>query len=401
VNRPALPAARTRRAAVASLALFAALAGAACDDAERAEDGTTTDAPPVASTRPEPADAPAPPTLLVWTSGGLPPGFGERVAALDGVERVTSVNGDLLDLVATSDERGQAVDAPPPGMRIPLDALAIDPSSYPAFVDEPARTLLTRLGPGEALLGATSARLRRLGTGGVVELANGARLTVAGVVDDAAVGAAELVVTTATGSGAGITTPRFLLLTYTDDRAATEQAIGALVPGTPVRFRAPEEARFLRHADLVLPQALVKERFGEFAYAPGTDRFITIDPAYEQTHVVTATVPILGAITCHRDVIPAIEGALRELEQRALSTLIDPVGYQGCFVPSAIPGSGGLSHHSWGIAIDVNFLPNPTGLPSYADPQLIAVMERWGFVAGARFLEVDPGHFEYLHPPDG
>jgi hypothetical protein len=352
-----------------------------------------------ATTAPE-DDAPSPSTLLVWTSGGLPPDFPEQVAAVGGLERTTVVTGDIVDLTATFDERGQAVDAPPPGMRIPLDALAIDPSAYPAFVDEPARNPLARLDPGEALLGETSARLRRLGTGGVVELANGARLTVAGVVDDAAVGAAELVVATATGPGAGITTPRFLLLAYTGDRATTEQAIAALLPDTPVRFRAPEEARFLRHADLVLPQALVKERFGEFAYAPGADRFVTVDPAYEDTHVVTATVPILGAITCHRDVIPALEGALRELEERGLSALVDPAGYQGCFVPSVIPGSGGLSHHSWGIAIDVNFLPNPTGLPSYADPQLIDVMERWGFVAGAKFLEVDPGHFEYVRPPD-
>jgi hypothetical protein len=219
------------------------------------------------------------------------------------------------------------------------------------------------------------------------------------VVDDTAVGAAELVVATSEGPAVGITTPRFLLAGYTGERAATEQAIEGLLPGTPVRFRSPDEARFLRHADLVLPQAVVKERFGEFAYAPGTDRFVAVDPAYEETYVVTATVPILGVVTCHRDVIPALEGALRELEERGLASLVDPTGYQGCFVPSVIPGSGGLSRHSWGIAIDVNFRPNPTGLPSYADPQLVEVMERWGFISGAKFLEVDPGHFEYVRPP--
>lgn len=388
-----------RRPAIATLALSAGLLGAACDEPERGEDGATTDPPSVASTRSEPVDAPATPTLLVWTSGGLPPGFSEGVAALDGVDGLTSVNGDLVDLVATFDERGQPVDAPPAGMRIPLDALAMDPSSYPAFVDESARRAVSRLGPGEALLGATSARVRRVGAGGVLHLANGARFTVAAVVADAAVGAAELVVGVGDGPAAGITTARFLLVTYTGDRAATEQAIAALAPGTPMRFRAPDEARFLRHADLVLPQALIKERFGEFSYARGTDRFITVDPAYEAAHVVTATVPIIGAISCHRDVIAALEGALRELEDRGLASLVDPAGYQGCFVPSVIPGSGGLSHHSWGIAIDVNFLPNPTGLPSYADPQLVEVMERWGFVAGARFLDVDPGHFEYVRPP--
>jgi hypothetical protein len=357
--------------------------------------------PPVstgATTAPE-VDAPGSSTLLVWTSGGLPPGFPEQVAAVDGIERTTVVNGDLVDLTATFDDRGGPVDTIPPGMRIPVDAIAIDPSTYPAFVDGSASTDLAGLGPGQALLGATSARLRRLGPGGVLELGDGARVTVAAVVDDTAVGAAELVVATSEGPAVGLTTPRFLLAGYTGERAATEQAIEGLLPGTPVRFRSPDEARFLRHADLVLPQAVVKERFGEFAYAPGTDRFVAVDPAYEETHIVTATVPILGVVTCHRDVIPALEGALRELEERGLASLVDPAGYQGCFVPSVIPGSGGLSRHSWGIAIDVNFRPNPTGLPSYADPRLVEVMERWGFISGAKFLEVDPGHFEHVRPP--
>ena len=388
-----------RRAAIAAVVLCGGMVVGACDEPQRDDHDSTTDGPSVASTGAAPADAPAAPTLLVWTSGGLPPGFSEQVAAIPGVENLAVVNGDLVDLVATFDEAGQSVDVPPAGMRIPLDALAVDPSSYTAFVDESTRPAVSALGAGEALLGTTAARLRRLGAGGVLELANGARFTVAGVVDDAAVGAAELVVGVADGPAAGITTPRFLLMTYTGDRAATEQAIATLAPGTPVRFRAPDEARFLRHADLVLPQALVKERFGEFAYAPGSDRFVAVDPAYEEMHVVTASVPILGAITCHRDVIPALEGALRELDERGLASLIDRAGYQGCFVPSVIPGSGGLSRHSWGIAIDVNFLPNPTGLPSHADLQLIEVMERWGFVGGSRFLEIDPGHFEYVRPP--
>jgi len=98
-------------------------------------------------------------------------------------------------------------------------------------------------------------------------------------------------------------------------------------------------------------------------------------------------------------VIPALAGALGELEALGLGSLVDPAGYQGCYVPSVIPGSGGLSRHSWGIAVDVNFLPNATGLPSFADARLIEVMDRWGFVSGAQFLETDPGHFEYVQAP--
>jgi hypothetical protein len=233
----------------------------------------------------------------------------------------------------------------------------------------------------------------------VITLANGAAVTVTGVVDDDAIGAAEVVVATSGAPAVGIETPRFLLVAHSGDRAGLEAAITALLPGRPVRLRAGGETPFLRHADLVLPQALVKERFGEFAYQDGTDRFVVVDPAYEAANIVTAPVPILGSITCHGDVIPALEGALGELEQAGLASLIDPAGYQGCYVASIIPGVGGVSRHSWGIAIDVNFLPNPSGLPSFADPRLEEVMERWGFVPGSRFLATDPGHFEYVRPP--
>ncbi|MGH8982593.1 MAG: M15 family metallopeptidase [Acidimicrobiia bacterium] len=397
-----------RRAAwlgVAGVTLAAVAASGVGFARETAEDGGADRSPPSSarsgSSVPTTTATPAPQTatLLVWTSGGLPPGLPEQVANLPGVARSTVVLGDLVDLVATADPSGTPVDAVPAGMRIPLDAFAVDPAGYAPFARAADGAALARLQPGEALLGETSARLRRLGTGGVLELANGARVVVVGVVDDASVGAAELVVAASSAPAIGIATPRFLLVAHSGDRAALEAAITPLLADGPVRFRASGEARFLRHADLVLPQSLVKERFGEFAYRSGTDRFVTVDPAYEAANIVSAPVPILGSITCHREVIPALESALRELEQRGLASLVDPAGYQGCFVPSIIPGSGGVSRHSWGIAIDVNFLPNPSGLPSFADPQLEEVMARWGFVAGSRFLETDPGHFEYVRPP--
>jgi hypothetical protein len=371
--------------------------------AERRSEQPTSTRPrssePMTTTTTEPAPVESPATLLVWTAGGLPGGLAEQIAGFLGVEGVTVVQGDLVDLVASADAGGTPVGAAPPGMRIPLDALAVDPLTYSPFVDDPDGDAIAALQPGEALLGETSARLRRLGTGGMITLANGATVTVAGVVADESVGAAELVVPVAGAPAVGVATPRFLLVAHTGDRAALETAIAALFPDQPVRFRAEGETPYLRHADLVLPQALVKERFGEFAYRDGADRFLEVDPAYEAAHIVTAPVPILGEVTCHRDVIPAIAGALGELEREGLASLIDPAGYQGCYVASIVPGVGSVSRHSWGIAFDVNFLPNPSGLPSFADPRLEEVMERWGFVAGSRFLTTDPGHFEYVREP--
>jgi hypothetical protein len=374
--------------------LVGAIATAAIQD--------SSGAPPAAPERrvkevpvPEPDEH----VLLVWTSGGMQADFADRVAALPGVARVTAARGDLVNLTASFAADGRAVDSPAPGFTIPIDALALDPQSYSPFFDGAAQARLRALPPGQALLGATSAELRRLGPGGVVQLDNGAQVTVAGVVDDEVVGAAELVVDMATAPAVGIETVRFLLVAYSGDRPEIERSIAALVPDAAVRFRGRGETPYLRHGDAVLPQALIKARFGEFSYRPSSGREVLEDPGWPQENIVTEEMPILGRITCHRAVLPAIEGAMRELEERNLATLVDPSGYRGCWVPSLITPAGGVSRHSWGVALDLNFSNNPTGLASAVDPRLIEVMDRWGFISGANYLVPDPGHFEYLRPP--
>jgi D-alanyl-D-alanine carboxypeptidase len=374
--------------------LVGAIATAAIQD--------SSGAPPAAPERrvkevpvPEPNEH----VLLVWTSGGMPADLADRVAALPGVARVTAARGDLVNLTASFAGDGRAVDSPAPGFTVPIDALAFDPQSYAPFFDGAAQPQLRALPPGQALLGATSAEFRRLGPGGVVRLDNGAQVTVAGVVDDEVVGAAELVVEMTTAPAVGIETVRFLLVAYSSDRPDIERSIAALVPDAAVRFRARGETPYLRHGDAVLPQALIKARFGEFSYRPSSGRDVLEDPGWPQENIVTEAVPILGRITCHRAVLPAVEGAMRELEERNLAALVDPSGYRGCWVPSLITPSGGVSRHSWGVALDLNFSNNPTGLASAVDPRLIEVMDRWGFISGANYLVPDPGHFEYLRPP--
>jgi hypothetical protein len=380
--------------------LVGAAGMAALDDPTTLEASLARGEAPVASARvPEPRDR----TLLVWTADGLPADLAARVATLPDVRSSTLVEGDTLPLVASYASDGQPIDRTPPGEVIPLDALAIDPATYAPFWDKAAQAQLLALRPGEALLGTTSARLRRAGPGTVLELAGSARVTVAGVIADQAVGAAEVVVDAATAPSLGIGTPRFLLVAYRGDRTPLEQQITPLLPpGASVRYRSRGETPFLRHADAVLPQALVKDRFGEFSYTPPTrDRFFVVDPTWRAENIETRAVPVLGKVMCHRAVLPALEGALRELEQRNLGFLVDRAGYQGCFQPSVISENGSLSRHSWGVAADLNFSKNPTGAASAVDPRLVEVMERWGFVSGGDWLVPDPGHFEYLRPPRG
>ena len=199
----------------------------------------------------------------------------------------------------------------------------------------------------------------------------------------------------------GVTSPRFVLLEYTGTRDRIESAIRRATPrGSVVRIRGPGEAPYLRHGDAVLPQALLKETFGEFAYRPLTGRDLDQEPAWQADNIVAATVPLLGRVRCHRSVIASLRGALRDLQQAGLEHLVDPDQYQGCWNPRLINQGGALSRHAWGVAVDLNAETNPTGIGSGQDPRLIETMERWGFTWGGFWLIPDPMHFEYLRPPD-
>jgi hypothetical protein len=339
--------------------------------------------------------------LMAWTPGGLPAGFADAVASLEPVTATAVVAGNTVDLVASRDPAGMPVDVPPAGMAIPLDAIAVDPATYPDFVPEADGQRFRGLLPGEALLGTTSARLRGLAAGSQIDLAGGATVTVAGVVDDALVGAAELVVSTLGADSLGITTPRYVLVHAAGERAPLEAAIRSLADaaGQPVRVRAPGETPFLRSSDAVLPQALIKEVFGEFAYVrppAGADVFVQ-EPAWATEHLVLADVALLGPIRCHEALLPALQGAMAELAERNLGHLVET--FDGCVNPRLIAPGGAISRHAWGAAVDLNFSANRTAQASIQDDRLVAVMERWGFVSGDDWLVPDPGHFEYVAPP--
>jgi hypothetical protein len=355
---------------------------------------------PAAATRPAP---PADRVLLAWTPGRLPAGLAARVGRVRGVRAVTAVRGGQLGLAGSVDADGRPLDRPRPGSTIPLEAIAFDPATYPALLPASARAGFRRLGPSEALLGTTSARLRRLGPGGRLRLgaADGGRwLTVAGVVDDTLVGAAEVAVTRAGARGTGVASDRYLLLAHRGERAGLAAALRRLLPpGLPLRLRGPGETPFLRAGDAVLPQAMIKERFGEFAWRPGRGGGFVQDPAWPAAGLATARVPVLGRVRCHRALLPALAGAMGELRQRNLARLVDPGAYAGCWNPRLTRGGGGVSRHAWGAAVDLNVAGNPTGLASAQDPRLVEVMERWGFTWGGRWLVPDPAHFEWLRPP--
>src|SRR4029453_18341565 len=100
-----------------------------------------------------------------------------------------------------------------------------------------------------------------------------------------------------------------------------------------LRLRGPGETPFFRAGDAVLPQAMVKERFGEFAWRKGPADSFVQDPAWQAAHLATARGPILRRVRCNRALVPALAGAMGELRQRGLARLVDPAAYAGCWNP--------------------------------------------------------------------
>jgi hypothetical protein len=339
--------------------------------------------------RAAPVPAPGGGLLLAWVPGGLPAGFAERLVA-GGLTATSTILGDTVQLAASTDAAGRAVDQPAPGFTIPLEAVAIDCSTWAPLLPVAEAEAVCRLRSDEALLGITSAGLRHLDAGAMLTLAGGQRLRVAGVIADQTVGAAEVALPMAGAAAAGVRTPRYVLASYQGDRAEAEARIRAAAPGVRMRVRGPGETPWLRHGDAVLPQSILKEQLGEFSARTGPGGALVLDEAWVAANLVTVDLPVLGRVRCHRSMVPALRAALAEIEARDLLGPIDRRA-SGCWNPRTIAGTNQPSRHAWGGAVDI--------VPFEKAPAVVDVFERWGFTWGGRWVSPDPVHFEYVRPP--
>lgn len=362
-----------------ALVLVVAAACSSSPGASAPPSPSTTVPPASTTTAPEPAIGDD--VLLVWSPGGLPDGFTAALRSLPGVDAVASVLGDVVGLADAELEEGY---------RIPVDVLAYDCEGATAVLPAEAADAVCALGDDEVLLGETSARLRGVEPGGTVALAGGPTLTVSAVVGDDVFAAAELVVARSAAAGAGVDTERFALVRRAGERADVEAAIRAVDPSLPLRVRSRDEVPWFRHADAVLPQALVKERFGELALRRSGGGAFTLAPGWRDGAIVTEELPVLGAVPCHRLLVPTLRAALGEAVEAGLLSSVDRSA-SGCHNPRTIAGTDQPSRHTWGIAVDL--------VGTEITPELVALMDRHGLTWGGHWLTPDPIHFEYVRPP--
>jgi hypothetical protein len=332
-----------------------------------------------------PDDLPAD-TVLVWAGARLPDGYAQAIEDDERVPLSTLVRGEILELVATRTSQGEVVDELPDGWWYPVEVLAFEPDSYDRLL---GRELLADLDADEAVLSETSAQIRGLDAGDVLEFEDGTQLTVADVQPDALLGAAEVAVRS--DGPLEVPTEKYLLARtpHPDGHDAlaqygTEDREPRLVPHgtTPV----------LRHAHGTLPQVQRKLHFGEFAMQDRSGRAIRPGQSWVDEHVVVESVPILGRIQCHRELIEPVRAAMQELVDRGAEHVIDD--YAGCWVPRTSGTTGPLSSHAWGMSIDFNARANPYGAEPNQPDILVEVMADHGFLWGGDWDVPDAMHFE-------
>ena len=366
--------------------------------------------PAAANIRPSP---PAPtgaappdtvPAWLAWIPGGFPESFRAKINTAEGITQDVVVEGDTLWMTQSQDASGAVVDRPPSAYKIPIDAFAVDPNDYTPFLPADQRdAVVGALQDGKAVLGESSAKLRRIGVGGTMSFGN-VTVQIGAIAPDDAVGWSELLVDPKVGKRLGITHDRYLLALGADDMSIGRFTadVRALIPADSyLRTVAPGRTRFVRVASGVDPPVVVKQVFGEFAAYPRSDdpAYLNIDPAWYDAHIVTRTVPLLGAVTCNRVLFPALIAALRDVEAAGLGSEIHT--YSGCYAPRTVARSvtAPPSYHAYGAAIDINAPENPFGWRPTMDIRIVRIFERWGFDWGGRFLIPDGMHFEYGSPP--
>jgi hypothetical protein len=352
-----------------------------------------------------PKTTPEPPaTFLAWVPGGMPAGFQTRVARKPNIDRAVVVGSDNTWLTKSFSAQGTVVDDPRRPYAIPLESAEVNPRDYAPFLPPADRGVTVDLAHGRGILGASSAKLRGLGPGAVLQFGN-VRVRISAVLPDELMGANELLVSRDVGARIGIAHDRYALIQPAGrptDAALTHELRSIVPAGSPVQVRAPGETPYFRQGDAVLPPVRIKMIFGEFAARPkGNSGYLQIDPAWVRTHIVTEHVPVLGNVTCNKVLIPQLRSAMRAVNQKGLAR--DVHDFDGCYSPRFIlrDSTAGISHHSWGMAFDINATTNPFGATPHQDPRLVATIEHYGFIWGGTFIVPDGNHFEYRSPPPG
>ncbi len=297
--------------------------------------------------------------------------------------------------------RGEViVQEAPAGLGYPMLTMAIDPAT--PVVPVGLRTTLAR---GEAAMGEITARIRGALVGDVIDLESldgtVVPIRIGAIVPDQEIRWSEILIGHSAITGLEIDRP-YAVMAWGTNGALLAAAIRIWTSDPGVRVL---DGLGASPTDPVLPMAVVKERFGEFAVAPAGGDSVEVDQAWREAWIVTVDFPLVGVTRCHRMVVPYIRAALAEVDRSGLAEELDSADFQiagGCYNPRFNRGGDpgySLSRHSWGIAVDFNPSTNQYGEEPTLSLEVVEIFRRWGFSWGGGWSVPDGMHFEWHSLP--
>ena len=348
----------------------------------------------------EPTTAPQPvvlppvePIRPTITVRGLDPGQQAAVAALDGIAAAATAVVGQVGLDVPGGEQVVTVAA--------VDPLEFRPLTPAVTANETA--VWQRIMAGDAAFNHDAGNRLPVPLGTSVEV-GAARLRIGAYASNGIPPVADALVSADTAGALGLVgeSTTYIALAPEADGDAIAQAIAAAAPDAQVaQIEEPAEQQAF------LTGSAAADFFEPFNYIDHGDGLITIDQDWVARNIQTRMLPIFqGPVTCHRQMLIQLEGALREVEAAGLAPLIDVNDYGGCWVARHIDWRPDrpISMHGWGLAVDFNVQTNQLGARPTMDPRIVEIFDRWGFVWGGRWSRPDGMHFELgavLQAPTG
>ena len=338
---------------------------------------------PVPTGAPAPALAAVEPVTPTMTVTGLDPATASSIAAIEGVEAASVVEVGQLTLAV-------------PGAEQTVTVAAVEPETFRPMtpgITANETAVWERIIAGDAAFNHDAGNRLSVPLGSTVQTGSSAgALRIGAYASNGIPPVADALVSTDRARQLGFTGEPVLYVAMAPgaDGSAVRDAVAA-AGGVVEEIEEPVEQQAF------LTGSAAAEFFEPFNYIDHGDGLITIDPAWVARNIETRRLPIFtGNVTCHRQMLIQLEGALAEVEAAGLAPLIDTSDYGGCWVARHIDWRPDrpISMHGWGLAVDFNVQTNMLGAQPTMDPRIVEIFDRWGFVWGGRWSRPDGMHFE-------
>ncbi|MEN9553015.1 MAG: hypothetical protein RLY24_610 [Actinomycetota bacterium] len=288
--------------------------------------------------------------------------------------------------------------------RLPM-ATMVAPADYLRAVG--GDDMVAAAGPGQVLMGETSAELRGAQVGDSIVLRDLRfrmhTFTIGAIVPNVFVDWGDLFITTESAQVLGAMSINRVTATniVSYSRIISQLKSRGIVIGNTYRLRTSWDRE---NPDGTLGTSTLKKKLGEFAFRPAGGSAIQIEDKWKLNNILWrhSFADIRLRNNCHKVVAAAIQGALSEIKSRGLQRHVDVANanrYGGCYVGryNRMAGTfGAPSRHAYGAALDINTTQNYQWAVPKMNCDVVRIFRKWGFAWGGNFWPSDGMHFEYV-----